>query len=87
MLTDSICKGLKARSKTYLKADGKGMGIEVYPNGSKYWWLRYRIAGKAKLISLGVYPEVSLKEAREKALELKKLIKAGIDPSQKKKKG
>lgn len=37
MLTDSICKGLKARSKTYLKADGKGMGIEVYPNGSKYW--------------------------------------------------
>lgn len=85
MLTDSTCKGFKPRSKTYLKADGNGMGIEVYPNGSKYWRLRYRIAGKAKLISLGVYPEVSLKEAREKALELKKLIKAGIDPSQKRK--
>lgn len=59
---------------------------QKYPNGSKYWRLRYRIAGKAKLISLGVYPEVSLKEAREKALELKKLIKSGIDPSQKRKK-
>ncbi len=72
--------------KSYLKSDGHGMGIEVYPNGSKYWRLRYRIAGKAKLISLGVYPEVSLKEAREKALELRKLIKDGIYPSQKRKK-
>lgn len=86
MLTDSICKGFKPRMKSYLKSDGNGMGIEVYPNGSKYWRLRYRIAGKAKLISLGVYPEVSLKEAREKALELRKLIKDGIDPSQKRKK-
>jgi len=85
MLTDSICKGFKPRMKPYLKADCNGMGMEIYPNGSKYWRLRYRIAGKAKLISLGVYPEVSLKEAREKAIESRKLVKDGIDPSKKRK--
>ena len=86
MLTDSLCRSLKPKDKNYIQTDGHGMGIEVYPNGNKYWRLRYRIAGKPKLISLGVYPEISLKEARDKALELRKLIKEGIDPSIQRKK-
>lgn len=81
MLTDSLCKSLKPKDTVYRKADGNGMCLEVLPNGNKYWRLRYRINGKAKLLSLGVYPEVSLKEARKKTDELRELIANGQDPS------
>lgn len=81
MLTDSLCKSLKPMDTVYRKADGKGLCLEVLPNGNKYWRLRYRVSGKAKLLSLGVYPEVSLKDARKKTDELREMIANGQDPS------
>lgn len=52
------------------------------PNGSRWWRLKYRVAGKEKLLSLGVYPEVSLKAARERRDGLRKQLQSGIDPGQ-----
>lgn len=58
------------------------MYLEVRPNGSKYWRFKYRYIGKEKLLALGVYPETSLAEAREKLLRARKLLENGVDPSQ-----
>jgi hypothetical protein len=71
----------KSTDKIMTIADCGGMYLEVHPNGSKYWRLQYRHVGKHKRISLGVYPNVSLKEAREKREELKKILQSGEDPS------
>lgn len=60
--------------------DGKGLFLELHRNGSKYWRYKYRISGKEKLLSLGVYPEISLQEAREIHREAHKLVSKGIDP-------
>ena len=62
------------------------MYLEVRPNGSKYWRYKYRFIGKEKLLALGVYPETSLAEAREKLLRARKLLEGGVDPSQERKK-
>jgi len=72
----------KPREKAYKLADEKGLFLLVNPNGSKWWRLKYRIAGKEKLLSLGVYPDVSLKDARDRRDEARKRIAAGIDPSE-----
>lgn len=80
-LTDTECKTLKPSAKSYKKTDGQGMYLEVTPSGSKYWRLKYRYLGKEKLLALGVYPDVGLKEAREKRAEARKIIAAGKDPS------
>lgn len=61
------------------------MHLLINPNGSKYWRLQYRFDGKQKVLALGVYPMVSLGEARRKRDEAKKLVSDGIDPSEKKK--
>lgn len=81
-LTDIKCKSATARDKPYKLSDGKGMYLEVRPNGSKYWRFKYRYIGKEKLLALGVYPETSLAEAREKLLRARKLLENGVDPSQ-----
>jgi integrase len=80
-LTDIGIKNAKPQKKLYKLADGKGMYLEVRPNGARYWRLKYRFAGKEKRISLGVYPDVSLKEARNKCDEARKLLENGVDPS------
>lgn len=84
-LTDLKCKTTQPKEKSYRLSDGNGLYFEVHPNGSKYWRLRYRYLGKEKLQALGVYPEVSLSEARDKCIEAKKLLRDGIDPAQAKK--
>ena len=61
--------------------DGNGLFLWVYEDGRKYWRLRYRIHGKEKLISLGVYPDVSLSEAREKAKSERNKVENHLDPS------
>ena len=61
------------------------MYLEVRENGSKYWRMKYRMAGKEKLLSFGVYPEVRPPEARAKAKAERDLIRAGTDPGEKKK--
>lgn len=66
----------------YKIADAGGMYLEVYPNGSKYWRMKYRYAGKEKRLALGVYPEVTLKEARNRRDDARKLLAEGTDPSQ-----
>jgi integrase len=84
-LTDTACKNAKPEIKPRKIADGGGMYLEVMPNGSKYWRLKYRFGGKEKRIALGVYPDVSLADARERRAQARKLLAAGNDPSEAKK--
>ena len=81
MLTDPACRHAKPKDKPYKLADEKGMYLEVMPSGSKYWRMKYRHAGKENRLALGVYPEVSLSEARDKRDEARKQLKEGSDPS------
>ncbi|MCX2979754.1 DUF4102 domain-containing protein [Halieaceae bacterium IMCC14734] len=74
-------KEAKAKQKPYKLADGRGMYLLVNPSGSKYWRLKYRYAGKEKVLALGVYPEISLARAREKCDEARALLDREIDPS------
>ena len=62
--------------------DGGGLYLEISPSGGKWWRLKYRFAGKEKRISLGIYPEVSLKEARGRRDEQRRLLANDIDPSE-----
>jgi integrase len=80
-LTDIRVRSAIAGEKQYRLADSGGMYLEVRPNGGRYWRLKYRFAGKEKALTLGAYPEVSLKEARAKRDAAKKQIADGIDPS------
>lgn len=74
----------KPKDKPYKLSDGGGLYLLVNPNGSRYWRLKYRIAGKEKLLALGVYPDVTLAEARQKRADAKKVLAAGGDPVQEK---
>lgn len=80
-LTEKALRALKPQGRIYNVADGDGLSIEVWPNGGTYWRHRYRHAGKAKRLSLGVYPEVSLKEARERLAAARASLRDGVDPS------
>jgi len=81
MLTDTKLKALRPRGKLYRVTDERGLCIEVHPSGARYWRQRYTIGGKDKMLSLGVYPEVSLVQARERRDEARALVAQGIDPS------
>jgi len=79
-LTDIAIRKTLPREKQYRIADGGGLNLLVHPNGSKYWQLRYRYMERSKIFSLGVYPDISLLEARNKAREAKKILAEGDDP-------
>src|SRR5689334_4586870 len=79
-LSDAKVRSAKPGAKPYKLYDGGGLFLLVQPNGSRYWRLKYRTAGKEKLFAIGVYPEIGLSEARSKALEAKGLIRDGADP-------
>jgi integrase len=81
-LTDTTVKNSKPEAKQYRLADGQAMYLLVKPNGKKYWRLDYTLHGKRKTYAIGPYPIVSLKKAREKRDEAKRLIFEGIDPVQ-----
>jgi integrase len=85
MLTDTVVKAASARAKQWKLSDEKGLYLLVHPNGSKYWRLAYRFDGKQKTLALGVYPQQSLKVARQKRDEARLKISQGIDPSASKK--
>jgi len=89
-LNDTKCKNAQPfdfPSKTPRKlADGEGLYLWVMPNSAKYWRFTYRLHGKQKTQALGVYPEISLKDAREKKAFARKLVSEGKDPSLEKKK-
>jgi len=84
-LTDLACRNAKPSEKSRKIADGGGLYLEIMPSGSKYWRLKYRFLGKEKRLAFGVYPEVSLVEARGKRDDARKLIASGKDPSELKK--
>ncbi len=67
--------------------DGGGLFLWVMPTGARYWRLKYRYAGKEKLLALGVYPEISLKDARQRAADARAQLAAGLDPGAERKAG
>ena len=71
----------KPREKAYKLADGAGLYLEVIPSGSRYWRMKYGFNGKEKRMAFGVYPAVSLAQARALRDEAKKKLAEGIDPS------
>lgn len=81
-LTDPIIKAAKPKEKPYKLSDGQGLTLLIQPNGSKWWRYRYRINGKEKMLSIGTYPDVTLKKAREMRVTADDLLKQGTDPSQ-----
>lgn len=85
MLTDIVIKGAKPREKPYKLFDERGLFMLVTPKGARWWRLKYRVEGKEKLLSLGVYPDVSLKDARQRRDDLRQQLASGVDPSAKRK--
>ena len=82
-LTNVKIRSLKPTEKPYRHFDGKGLYLEVNPNGSRYWRHKYSFEGKEKRRSLGTFPDVSLAEAREVHRKDRELIRQGIDPAAK----
>jgi hypothetical protein len=81
-LTVQTVKTAKPAAKSRKLFDGGGLYLEVSPKGRKWWRLKYRFGGKEKRLSLGVYPDVTLKEARDRRYEAKKLLEDCIDPGE-----
>ncbi len=81
-LTEIAIKSAKPAERIRKLSDGNGLVLLVYPNGSKYWAFRYRYLGKEKNLSLGIYPEVGLAEARSKLSDARKTLSSGQDPSE-----
>ncbi len=79
-LTDSAIRSAKSADKPYKLTDEKGLYLIVAPSGGKWWRLDYRFGGKRKTLSMGTYPETSLREARDKRDESRKRLANGVDP-------
>jgi hypothetical protein len=79
-LTDIAIKAAKSTAKPIKLFDAGGLFLIVAPSGGKWWRFKYRFQGKAKTLSLGTYPLVSLKDAREKRDELRRQLARGVDP-------
>lgn len=73
-------RGFQPIDTVYRKSDDKGLYLEIRPNGSKHWFVKYRIHGSEKRLSLGSWPEVLLADARERRDDVHKKIRAGDDP-------
>lgn len=80
MLNDLKCRTAKPKEKPFKISDSGGLYLEIMPNGSKLWRLKYRLAGNEKRIALGIYPIVSLSKARRQRDACKDNITNGIDP-------
>ncbi len=83
-LTDIATRQAKPREKPYKLQDGGSLFLLVNPNGTKYWRFKYRFANREKLLSIGVYPTITLKAARIAADKARLLLANGQDPSEKK---
>ena len=81
MLSDVTIRKAKPGPKPQKLSDGRGLYVLLTPSGQRWWRFKYRFAGKEKLLSLGVYPDVGLRQAREKCDAVRKLVAAGTDPS------
>lgn len=78
MLTDVKLRSLKKPGK---HSDGAGLYLEITPAGGRYWRLKYRFGGKENRLAFGVYPEVTLAEARQRTEEARRALRDGVDPS------
>lgn len=83
-LTDTAVRNARSGGTPSKLADEKGLFLLLHPNGGKYWRLKYRFGGKEKLLAVGVYPDVGLKEARQRRDEARKLLANGVDPGENK---
>ncbi|NIF59274.1 tyrosine-type recombinase/integrase [Enterobacter sp. Ap-916] len=81
-LNDMQIRRAKPEDKPYTLGDGQGLSLLIEPNGSKSWRFRYRYAGKPKMISLGVYPTITLADARSRRDDARKLVAEGKNPSE-----
>ncbi len=84
-LSDAQCKNAKPKEKAYKLTDERGLFLLVSPTGGKWWRFNYLFEAKHKTLSMGVYPDTGLREAREKREEARKLVAAGIDPGENRK--
>jgi len=82
MLTKFLIDNTKPGAKSRRLSDGRGMYLEIAPAGGRWWRFKYRLAGKERRISLGVYPDVGLAEARDRREQARKQVAAGIDPAE-----
>lgn len=80
MLTDKAVRAAAPKDKAYKVSDSGGLFLHISPKNHKSWRFKYRLEGKEQLLTLGVYPEVSLAEAREKRNDARKLLRDGRDP-------
>lgn len=85
MLTVKAIEAAKPKEKPYKLADAGGLYLEIMPNDSRYWRMKYRFAGKEKRLAFGVYPTVTLAEARERRDQAKKHLANSTDPGELKK--
>ena len=84
-LSNTAILNAKPTDKAYALTDERGLSVLIQPTGGKWWRFRYRFEGKAKMLSFGIYPDVGLKEARDRRDEARKLLANGIDPSENRK--
>lgn len=80
MLTDTAVKQVKSREKLYKMGDSDGLSLWVQPSGGKLWRFQYSFQGKVHRMSLGTYPEISLREARERRDTYRKMVANGVNP-------
>lgn len=81
-LTDPAIRNAKPTDKPRKLSDEKGLFLLITPGGGKWWRLKYRFGGKEKMLSLGVYPDVGLKDARERRDQARKQLSVGVDPGE-----
>ncbi len=79
-LTDMVVRQAKATGKDYTLPDFDGLSLAVSDCGTKAWHFRYTWLGQQKRMSLGIYPEISLREARELRDQARSLVAKGINP-------
>lgn len=80
MLADIAVRNAKAADKPYKLSDERGLYLHVMPNGGRYWRMNYRHVGKQKTLALGIYPDITLKDARERRDAARRLLADGVDP-------
>lgn len=80
MFTVKQIENLKAQDKTYLIREGRGFGVRVFPSGQKAWVFTYKFQGRQRMMTLGAYPDLKLKDAREIHRQKREMVAKGIDP-------
>jgi integrase len=83
MLSNASIKAARPRDKPYKLSDERGLYLLITPNGGRWWRFRYRFDGKAQLLSLGIYPDVSLSEARDRRDAMRRDRASGVNPAAK----